>query len=143
VDPVDRGYFEREIRPLLDDPLVQFVGEIGEADKSRFLGGAKALLFPIDWPEPFGLVMIEALACGTPVVAFRGGSVEEIIEPGATGFIVDTLEQAIEATCRVGELSRLACRKAFERRFTAAHMASAYVTLYRTLVGRTSSNLVA
>ena len=143
VDPADRDYFEREIRPLLDDPLVEFIGEIGDAQKGAFLGGAKALLFPIDWPEPFGLVMIEALACGTPVVAFRKGSVAEILEDGVTGFIVDDLDQAIDATRRVGGLSRFACRRAFERRFTTTHMAGAYTRLYRRLVRESSSNLVA
>lgn len=143
VDSADSRYFEEEIRPLLEDPLIEFIGEIGEAQKSRFLGRAKALLFPIDWPEPFGLVMIEALACGTPVVAFRGGSVPEILEDGVNAFIVDDMEQAVEATRRVGELSRRACREAFERRFTAAHMASAYVQIYQALMERASSNLVA
>jgi glycosyltransferase involved in cell wall biosynthesis len=130
VDRADAEYFETEIRPLLDNPLVEFIGEIGEADKNSFLGGARALLFPIDWPEPFGLVMIEALACGTPVIAFRGGSVDEIIEPGVSGYIVDTIEDAIEATRRVGAIDRRACRHAFERRFTAHHMAVAYVKSY-------------
>ena len=121
VDPVDREYFEREIRPLLDNPLVEFIGEIGESQKSEFLGRAQALLFPIDWPEPFGLVMIEALACGMPVVAFRGGSVAEILEDGVTGFIVDNLEEAIAATARFERLDRRACRASFERRFSVAH----------------------
>ncbi|MGB2712906.1 MAG: glycosyltransferase family 4 protein [Vicinamibacterales bacterium] len=143
VDPADAAYFECEVRRLLDHPLVEFIGEIGEREKSDFLGGAKALLFPIDWPEPFGLVMIEALACGTPVVAFRHGSVPEIIDPGVTGFIVDNLDQAIEATRRVGDLSRAACRREFERRFTVMHMASAYTHLYGALASETSTNLVA
>ena len=143
VDPADQSYFEQEIRPLLQHPLIDFIGEISEGDKSEFLGGAKALLFPIDWPEPFGLVMIEALACGTPVVAFRRGSVPEILEDGVTAFIVDDLEQAVAATRRVGELSRLACRRSFERRFSARRMASDYVRLYRRLIADTSSNLVA
>ncbi len=143
VDPADRNYFERAIRPLLDDPLVEFIGEIGEAEKSDFLGRARALLFPIDWPEPFGLVMIEALACGTPVVAFRGGSVEEILEEGMTGFIVDNLEDAIAATRQVHTLSRAACRDAFERRFTVSRMASAYVDLYQTIIQSAQTNMVA
>jgi glycosyltransferase involved in cell wall biosynthesis len=127
VDRADVDYFERDIRPLLDNPLVDFIGEIGEADKSAFLGGARALLFPIDWPEPFGLVMIEALACGTPVVACRGGSVEEVLDEGVTGFIVDTLEEAIEATRRVDAIDRRACRRTFETRFTAKRMAQEHV----------------
>jgi glycosyltransferase involved in cell wall biosynthesis len=139
VDPIDRGYFEREIRPLLDNPLIEFIGEIGEAQKSEFLGQAKALLFPIDWPEPFGLVMIEALACGTPVIAFDGGSVPEVIDDGVTGFIVDTIDQAVDATRKVELLDRRACRAVFERRFSVTRMAADYLQLYQTLVARTSS----
>ena len=118
VDAVDRDYFESEIRPLLDHPLVEFVGEIGEEQKSAFLGNAKALLFPIDWPEPFGLVMIEAMACGVPVIAFAGGSVPEVIDDGVTGFIVERSDEAIEATRRIVGIDRRRCRAAFERRFT-------------------------
>src|SRR6185295_11487573 len=118
-------------------------GEIGELDKADFLGRAKALLFPIDWPEPFGLVMIEALACGTPVVAFRGGSVDEILEDGVTGYIVEDLDRAIEATRQVDRLSRAACRQAFERRFASARMASHYVQLYERVIARAAPNLVA
>jgi glycosyltransferase involved in cell wall biosynthesis len=134
VDRVDAAYFTREIEPLLDNPLVEFVGEIGESEKNAFLGNARALLFPIDWPEPFGLVMIESLACGTPVVAFRGGSVEEIVEEGRTGFIVDTLDQAIDAVTRLDTLDRRACRAAFEARFTARRMAEDHVRLYERLI---------
>jgi glycosyltransferase involved in cell wall biosynthesis len=134
VDSADREYFEREVRPLLDHPLVEYVGEIGDAQKAAFIGGASALLFPIDWPEPFGLVMIEALACGVPVVAFRGGSVPEVIDSGVTGFIVDNLDDAIEATRRVRLLDRRLCRAAFERRFTASRMASDYVALYHRAI---------
>ena len=134
VDPADREYFEREIRHLFDNPLVEFIGEIGEAQKADFLGGARALLFPIDWPEPFGLVMIEALSCGTPVVAFRGGSVTEVIDHGITGFIVDSMADAIDATRRVHLLSRERCRRTFERRFTATRMAADYVKVYEELV---------
>jgi glycosyltransferase involved in cell wall biosynthesis len=134
VDPVDRVYFERSIRHLLDHPLIEFVGEITDEQKSAFLGQARALLFPIDWPEPFGLVMIEALACGTPVIAFRRGSVPEVIEHGVTGFIVDDVEEAVEATRRVDTLDRAACRAAFERSFTVGRMASDYVQLYLRLL---------
>jgi len=134
VDPADARYFEQKIRPLLDDPLVEFIGEISEADKSSFLGGARALLFPIDWPEPFGLVMIESLACGTPVVAFRGGSVAEVLEHGTTGFVVTTLEEAIEAVNQIDTLDRRACRAAFDRRFTVARMASNYVDVYERVL---------
>lgn len=131
VDPADRVYFEREIRPLLDHPLVEFMDEIGDADKNAFLGGASALLFPIDWPEPFGLVMIEALACGVPVVAFRAGSVPEVIDHGSTGFIVDSLDEAVSATRRVTRLDRAKCRAAFEKRFSVTRMATDYLELYR------------
>jgi glycosyltransferase involved in cell wall biosynthesis len=143
VDPADQVYFDCEIKPLLDDPLVEFIGEIGERDKSDFLGHAKALLFPIDWPEPFGLVMIEALACGTPVVAFRHGSVPEILDDGRTGFVVSNMDEAIAAARRIDGLSRQACRREFERRFTVAHMAAAYTRLYRSLLSTASTNRVA
>jgi glycosyltransferase involved in cell wall biosynthesis len=142
VDPADREYFEREIRPLLDNPLVEYIGEINEAEKEAFLGGATALLFPIDWPEPFGLVMIEALACGVPVVAFRGGSVPEVIDHGVTGFIVDSLEEAVAATANVHRLNRQRCRAEFEQRFNATRMALDYAALYERLISRRSSGLV-
>ena len=136
VDNVDKEYHDTTIVPLLRPPCVEFIGEIGDAEKSAFLGGARALLFPIDWPEPFGLVMIEAMACGTPVIAFRHGSVPEIIEHGVTGFIVDDVPQAIEAASRVSELSRPRIREEFERRFTARRMAEDYVSLYARLKER-------
>jgi len=134
VDRADRDYFEAAIKPLLRDPLVEYVGEIGEHEKQEFLGQAHALLFPIDWPEPFGLVMIEALACGTPVIAWRHGSVPEIIEDGVTGFIVEGRRAAAEAVRRVETLDRRRCRAAFESRFTAARMAHDYLAVYRQLV---------
>ena len=133
VDPADALYFKTTIEPMLDHPLIEYTGEIAEAQKGAFLGGARALLFPIDWPEPFGLVMIEALACGTPVVAIRGGSVPEVLDDGVTGFVCEDLEQAIEATKRVHTLDRRSCRKRFEERFTAARMAEEYIQLYRRL----------
>jgi glycosyltransferase involved in cell wall biosynthesis len=136
VDPVDKDYFESVINPLLRDPLVEFVGEIGKVEKEDFLGNAYALLFPIDWPEPFGLVMIEAIACGTPVIAYRGGAVPEVIEEGHTGFIVEGLEDAVEAVRRVPELSRKRCREIFDQRFTAARMAHDYVRVYERLIKR-------
>ena len=141
VDPADRDYYEREIRHLLDNPLVEFIGEIGEHQKSAFLGGASALLFPIDWPEPFGLVMIEALACGTPVVAFRGGSVSEVIDEGVTGYVVNTIDDAVEAVSAVGRLSRHLCRAVFERRFSATRMAADHLHLYDTLITGRSPGL--
>jgi glycosyltransferase involved in cell wall biosynthesis len=133
VDPVDRDYFEAAIKPLLRDPLVEHIGEIGEGEKDEFLGNAYALLFPIDWPEPFGLVMIEALACGTPIIAYRDGSVPELMEEGRTGFIVTELDDAIAAARRVPELSRKRCREIFEERFTARRMAHDYVRIYQLL----------
>ena len=134
VDPADKHYFESVIKPLLRDRLVEFVGEIGDGEKDEFLGNAYALLLPIDWPEPFGLVMIEAMACGTPVIAHRGGAVPEVIEEGQTGFIVKGLKDAVEAVRRVSELSRKRCREVFEQRFTAARMAHDYVRVYERLV---------
>jgi glycosyltransferase involved in cell wall biosynthesis len=135
VDPADRAYFEAVIEPLLDGPCVEFVGEIGEAEKGAFLGNALALVFPIDWPEPFGLVMIEALACGTPVIAFPGGSVAEVLEPGVTGLIVGDVAEAVTAVERVAAFDRAACRRAFETRFSAARMARDYVALYERVIG--------
>jgi glycosyltransferase involved in cell wall biosynthesis len=144
VDPADQDYFEEEIRPLLDHPLVEFVGEIDESRKSAFLGGARALLFPIDWPEPFGLVQIESLACGTPVVAFRGGSVDEVLEDGVTGFVVESVDEAIAAVRKIDRLDRGACRAAFEERFSSTRMARDYVGLYQQLsASDLATNLVA
>jgi glycosyltransferase involved in cell wall biosynthesis len=134
VDPVDREYFEAVIAPLLREPLVDYVGEIGDREKNEFLGHAYALLFPIDWPEPFGLVMTEAMACGTPVIAYRRGSVPEIIEEEVTGFIVRDLEEAVRAAERIPTLNRARCRQRFEERFSAARMARDYLASYRRLV---------
>lgn len=133
VDRADRDYFETEVRPLLADPLVEWIGEIGDAEKSDFLGDALALLFPIDWPEPFGLVMIEAMAAGTPVIAWRRGSVPEIVEDGVSGFIVDDEEQALAALQGLARLDRAQVRACFERRFTVEHMARNYLSVYQQL----------
>ncbi|MGS1005554.1 glycosyltransferase family 4 protein [Burkholderia glumae] len=133
VDKVDAEYFKTEIEPLLATANVEFIGEINEAQKPAFLSGAKALLFPIDWPEPFGLVMIEAMACGTPVVAFNRGSVPEVIEDGLTGFIVEDEHSAIGALQQIDTLSREAIRQRFETRFSAKTMAHHYVEIYETL----------
>ena len=133
VDRVDETYYRDKIRPMLDGRHVELVGEIGDADKSAFLSGCVGLLFPIDWPEPFGLVMIEAMACGTPVIAFNRGSVPEIIEDGVTGFIVENEAQAVEAVARLPELSRTKIRARFEQRFTARRMAEDYLDLYAKL----------
>ncbi|RTD84313.1 glycosyltransferase family 4 protein [Variovorax atrisoli] len=142
VDAADANYFEQVIRPMLDDPLIEFVGEIGDAEKSAFLGGASALLFPIDWPEPFGLVMIEAMACGTPVIGWRCGSVPEVIEDGVSGRIVESLPQAVEAVHAIDRLDRRRVRQAFDNRFSARAMASAYVEQYRRLTGRDNADTV-
>ncbi|MGZ9100630.1 MAG: glycosyltransferase, partial [Brevundimonas sp.] len=137
VDAADKVYWETVIKPMVEgNPLVEFVGEIGDHQKSAFLGGAEALLFPIDWPEPFGLVMIEAMACGTPVVAFRCGSTPEIIEDGETGFLVDTLEQAVAAAGRAHRLDREAIRARFDLRFSATAMARRYLDVYGDLLAR-------
>ncbi len=134
VDPVDKDYFERTVEPLLRSAVVEYVGEISDEEKDQFLGNAYALLFPIDWPEPFGLVMIEAMACGTPVIAYDGGAVSEVIEEGRTGFIVKEVEGATEAVRRVPELSSVRCREVFEKRFTAARMASNYLQVYERVI---------
>ena len=134
VDPVDQEYFETVVEPLLREPLVEYVSEIGESEKDEFLGNAYALLFPIDWPEPFGLAMIEAMACGTPIIAYRQGSIPEVMEEGRTGFIVNELEDAIAAARRIPELSRKRCREMYEQRFTAARMARDYLRVYERLI---------
>ncbi len=134
IDTADRDYFHAQIEPLLSHPLVEFVGEIGESEKEKFLGGALGLLFPIDWPEPFGLVMIEAMACGTPVVAYRSGSVPEVLEDGLTGFIVQTHEEAVAAVGKLPSLSRERCRQEFEKRFVAEVMAANYLKVYERLM---------
>lgn len=137
VDAADKAYWETVIKPMIEgNPLIEFVGEIGDHQKSAFLGGAEALLFPIDWPEPFGLVMIEAMACGTPVVAFRCGSTLEIIEDGATGFLVETLEQAVAAAGQAHQLDREAIRARFDLRFSATAMARRYLDVYGDLLAR-------
>jgi glycosyltransferase involved in cell wall biosynthesis len=141
VDRSDRDYFERKIRPLLDHPLIEFIGEIGCAEKNDFLGNAAALLFPINWPEPFGLVMIEAMACGTPVIAYPFGSVPEIVLDGVTGFVVQDSDTAVNAVNRIFEIDRQNCRRLFERHFTDERMALDYVKTYRRLVRGDSSPL--
>ncbi|HEY7164101.1 MAG TPA: glycosyltransferase family 4 protein [Candidatus Binatia bacterium] len=134
IDKADLEYFDRDIRQLLDDPVVEFIGEIGDEQKQDFLGNASALLFPIDWPEPFGLVMIEAMACGTPVIAFRRGSVAEIIDEGVTGFIVEGIDEAVHVLERIDQFDRKRCRRTFEERFSVARMARDYVAVYEQLL---------
>ena len=136
VDPVDQEYFRTVIQPLLSDPLVEFVGEITDAQKNEFMGNAFALLAPFDWPEPFGLVFIEALACGTPVLAYRRGSVPEIIDHGRTGFICDTLDQMAKAVPWVATLDRRECREVFEKRFTVKRMVGDYLAAYENVVNQ-------
>ena len=134
IDKVDEAYFSEHIASLFNLPGVEYIGEIDERSKSEFLGEASALLFPIDWPEPFGLSMIEAMACGTPVLAFRCGSVPEIIDPGVTGLIVDSMDEAIRVMPQVLALDRRAVRQKFEQRFSASRMAKDYVQVYRSLI---------
>jgi glycosyltransferase involved in cell wall biosynthesis len=133
IDREDADYFNERIVPLLSTPGVQFVGEVNEAQKPAFLGNATALLFPIDWPEPFGLAMIEAMSCGTPVIAWKNGAVPEVVEPGRTGFIVESMDEAMAALEKAARLDRLAVRERFEERFSAARMAQDYLAVYRAL----------
>jgi glycosyltransferase involved in cell wall biosynthesis len=136
IDQADKEYFDANIKKLFDHPLVEYIGEIGEHDKSDFLGNAYALLFPIDWPEPFGLVMIEAMACGTPVIAYRMGSTPEVLDEGTTGYLVDNLDQAVAAVHRISSLDRRTCRQAFEERFCARRMCLDYVEVYKRVSGQ-------
>jgi glycosyltransferase involved in cell wall biosynthesis len=136
VDAADTVYFETVVKPLLDDPGVEFVGEIGDERKADFLGNALALLSPVHWPEPFGLVMIEAMACGTPVIAWNCGAIPEVIEDGLTGFIVNSEDEALAAIERIATIERRGIRAVFERRFTATMMARAYLDVYAQLLNR-------
>jgi glycosyltransferase involved in cell wall biosynthesis len=140
VDRADEAYFRETIEPLLKEPGIEFIGEINDQEKSKFLGEASGLLFPIDWPEPFGLVMIEAMACGTPVLAFNRGSVSEIIEPGVTGFLVDSVEEANAAIPQLLLLNRRLVRQRFEERFLASGMANQYAALYHRLLRSTETS---
>jgi glycosyltransferase involved in cell wall biosynthesis len=141
VDIADREYFDEMIEPMIRSGNVEYIGEINDKDKSEFLSGAIALLVPIDWPEPFGLVMIEAMACGTPVIAFNRGSVPEVIDDGVTGFIVEDINGAIGAVDRLGHLSREKIRQRFEERFTARRMAQDYLAVYRSMMDRVEPHL--
>ena len=136
VDKVDRTYYKTRIKPLLKDPLVEFIGEIGDSEKGAFLGDAVALLFPIDWPEPFGLALIEAMANGTPVIAFRRGSVPEIVDDDVTGLIVDNVDEAVAAVPLAKALDRVAIRRRFEERFSVERMARNYLALYNAMLRR-------
>ena len=143
VDRVDQDYFKAEIEPLLATPGIEFIGEIDERRKQTFLANAKGLLFPIDWPEPFGLAMIEAMACGTPVLAFRSGSVPEVVDEGVTGIIVESEDEAIARMAELLAIDRSGVRRRFEKRFTASRMASEYVSHYQRLLGSPSREPVA
>jgi glycosyltransferase involved in cell wall biosynthesis len=134
VDPSDESYFRESIEPLLAHPLVQYVGELGDADKDEFIGRARALLFPIDWPEPFGLAMIEALACGTPVIAWPHGSVREVVRDGVSGWLVDDIDAAVRAVGALDRIDRRRCRGEFEERFTSERMARDYVEIYEKAI---------
>ena len=138
VDRADREYYECKVKPLLANPHVEYIGEITEREKSKFLGNAYAHLFPIDWPEPFGLAMIEAMACGTPTIAFNCGSVPEVITHGASGLIVNNMREAVSAVAEASTLSRAGCRQEFERRFTASRMARDYVKVYESMLSAKS-----
>jgi glycosyltransferase involved in cell wall biosynthesis len=135
----ERRYFKERLEPQIDGSQIRLIGEVNDEAKQPFLAGAAALLFPIDWPEPFGLVMIEAMACGTPVIAFRSGSVPEVIDEGVTGFVVDDEEQAVQAVTRLRELDRRRVRARFEERFTAGRMAADYVSHYQSVVNGASA----
>jgi glycosyltransferase involved in cell wall biosynthesis len=141
VDNVDRDYFQEKIRPLINSTNTEYIGEISDGEKSAFLSGAIVLLVPIDWPEPFGLVMIEAMACGTPVIAFNRGSVPEVVDEGVTGFVVEDEISAVGAVDRLSQLPRERIRKRFEDRFTARRMAQDYLAVYRSLIEGASSRL--
>jgi glycosyltransferase involved in cell wall biosynthesis len=134
IDPVDRAYFAERIEPLLEHPLIDFVGEVDERGKDDLLGNARALLFPIKWPEPFGLVMTEAMACGTPVIAYRAGSVEEVMRDGVSGYIVESLDEAVQALQKVDQIDRRRCREYFEERFSVEQMTRGYLAAYDRLL---------
>jgi glycosyltransferase involved in cell wall biosynthesis len=133
VDKADQEYFDTEIKHLMENPLIEFVGEISEREKTSFIGNAKALLFPINWSEPFGMVMIEAMCCGTPVIAFKRGSVPEIIDDGVSGFVVTNVDEAVDAVGKINTLSRPGVKKKFEEKFTARRMAKDYLKIYESL----------
>ena len=142
VDKADRTYYKTKIKPLLKDPLVEFIGEIGDSEKGAFLGDAAALLFPVDWPEPFGLALIEAMANGTPVIAFGRGAVPEIVDHGVTGLIVDSIDDAVAAVPRARALDRLAIRRRFEERFSVERMARDYLALYDVVLHRGNAEAI-
>ncbi|MEX2398144.1 MAG: glycosyltransferase family 4 protein [Balneolales bacterium] len=142
INPEDENYFNNHIAWQLDDPLVEYIGEVNEEQKTEFLGNALCMLFPIDWPEPFGMVMAESLACGTPVIAFKNGSVEELIMHGRNGYVVNTIDEAVAAVENIDQISRLECREYFEMNFTVSRMADNYLEAYETLIDRAASRVI-
>ena len=142
IDAADQEYFDSKIRHLFDDPLVEYIGEITRHEKPEFLGNAHALLFPIEWPEPFGLVLIESLAAGTPVVAFEMGSVPEIIDDGVTGYLVQSIEEAVDAVHLVRSLDRRVCRRIFEKRFCVERMCQDYERIYESVAGLSAERTI-
>lgn len=141
IDATDQDYFDCRIKPLLSEPDIEFLGEVGFPEKNELLGGAKALLFPIRWPEPFGIVMIEAMACGTPVIAYPCGSVSEVVDNGVTGRVVSDMDTAVEAISTIDQLGRMGCRARFEQRFTARRMSADYLRLYQLLLRQEGKSL--
>ncbi len=141
VDKADKEYFDVEIKKLLNHPLIEMIGEVGDKEKQELLGGALGLLFPIDWPEPFGLAMVEAMACGTPVIAYKCGSVPEVVDEGITGFVVNSQEEAVEAVDKLPQLSRLECRRTFEKRFSVQRMTKDYLSIYKSLLELGDNNI--
>ena len=142
VDRADKDYFENVIKPLLNTDLIKFVGEIGDHEKNAFLGNSLALIFPINWAEPFGIVMIEAMACGVPVIAYPGGSVPEVVEDGVNGFLVESIEDAVDAIDRISTIDRSLCRRRFETHFTSRRMARDYMTIYERIARRASRSIL-
>jgi glycosyltransferase involved in cell wall biosynthesis len=140
IDKVDQEYFDACIRPLLDSNDVEFLGEIGYPEKNKFLGEAAALIFPICWPEPFGIVMIEAMACGTPIIGYPFGSVPEVVKHGVSGYVVSDLQGAVEATKQLDKLDRKKVRKHFEQHFTASRMTQDYLRIYERMVAQRQVN---
>lgn len=134
VDKVDKDYFDTQIKKLLDHPLIEMLGEVGDQQKQELLGNALGLIFPIDWPEPFGLAMVEAMACGTPVIAYRSGSIPEVIDEGITGFVVNSQEEAVEAVGKLPQISRKRVRETFEKRFSVQRMTHDYLRVYKSLI---------
>jgi glycosyltransferase involved in cell wall biosynthesis len=143
IDNADRDYFEAKIKHLLEHPLVEFLGEVNDSEKGELLGNSMAMIYPIDWPEPFGLAMIEAMACGTPVVAFDNGSVKEVIDEGETGFIVNSVEEAVAQVKKIDSIDRLRCRQIFENRFSVNRMVDDYLSIYKLLILESENKITA